>query len=119
MMRTFAKLAMVLVIALVGDAVSGRVLVRGAGLVWFVFTAMVFALGVRWAFGDRSSGAGKSGREQTPAAGSKLPMVVVSAILYGVGGHLLRPSGQEALLISVESAVIALLAGVGGLVMSR
>jgi hypothetical protein len=123
MTREIGKLLLVLALALMGDWASGRVLVRGAGLLWFVFTAIVFALGVRWAFQrghGPNGGAGAGAGARAGAGSSRSTILVVGAtILYGVGGHLLRPSGQEALLISVESTAIALLSGLAGLVMLR
>jgi hypothetical protein len=115
MMREAGKLALVLALALVGDLASERVQLRGIGLVWFVFTACVFALGVRWALRGFAPGRAPSTRPQFIAPS----MVIATAVLYGIFGHLLRTSGQEALLISIESAAIALLAGLGGLAITR
>ena len=104
MIRPIFGLLMVVLVAVLGDGLLSRFPFAGSGLVWFIATAIVFALGTRTAF-----------------ATSKLPfgqaflMVALAAAVYGAGGHVLRTTGDEAILISVESAAIALLSGTTGL----
>jgi hypothetical protein len=106
MKRAFPLLlaAIIVALALGADALVLRVRFQGVGLLWFALIAACFA-----GFGYLLA------KVDSLAPALRTALLIATSLVYGVLSYLLAPSrGPEAVLVSVEGFVMALLFALGG-----